>query len=103
MNFKRTQYQAIYKGRAIRITEDLLTGSLKSRRTCNNVFQTLKDNSYQHKFPSKHIWNIISNILFECNGIKLVTKSNIHNFVEVEQHTTEWLMKKEIKIFLEMN
>lgn len=52
---------------------------------------------------SANISEIISSILSIHNGIKLETKSNMHNFVEVEQHAIEWLIKKEIKTFLEIS
>lgn len=88
MYFKRTQYRAIYKGSALRITADLLTESLKSRRAYNNVFQTLEGNNCQLKLLFKaNISGITSSILSEHNGIKPEIKGNICNFVEVEQHT----------------
>lgn len=63
MNFKRTQYQAAYKGSALRITADLLTESLKSRRACNDVFQTLKGNNCQLKLLfTANVSAIISSI-----------------------------------------
>lgn len=102
MNFKRIQYQALFKGGAIRITADLLIESLKSRRACNNVSQALKGNNCHTKFLA-NVSEIISSILSEHNGIKLETESNIPNLMEVEQHTIERLMKKAIKIFLEIN
>lgn len=70
--------------------------SLESRRACNNVSQALKGNNCQHKILSK-LFEFFSSILSEHNGIKLETEDNIPNFMEVEQHTVERLMRKAIK------
>jgi hypothetical protein len=47
----REKEQVTYKGKPIRITQDFSTETLKARRPCTDVIQTLRENKCQPRIP----------------------------------------------------